>query len=442
MVATTTTRNRKVKSVKPQSFDDRPSDELKPAIAPLAERVRSCLTDTDASWDWWSEDVREVVMQFLNCRKPETAGDRYDVFCAVNRCLPPASRCTYTQSQQELLESKLQHPIQLAKRIGKRFDKADGANTAHFGAINALLDFYRAAWKKFEAWEKKQSKSVAIAADNKQPVVIETPIELITTEVDYTESLESQDDASCDRCIHQQPYECAEGTAFDCKLGHIKGVMTGGVIAESMPSTCNSFKSANVPPEFPLTEGQIVLHTEGTAPVAKTIQKIKRDRFGNWRIGFQHADPKFADRHPVDWLQISANFTSLADYGIALPDENSSKTDTVSESLTQLEQERAIGEMGIKGQSPHAGVQPPTPQLEQERDRLINESELAPEGAWIQKPSPTSTRVFWRASKPIFDGAKVKFIGEENSPEHEAAKAALARRKQYEQILEKTEGSN
>lgn len=55
---------------------------------------------------------------------------------------------------------------------------------------------------------------------------------------------------TCDRCRHQQVYSVLEGKAFNCALNHIHGVMTGGVIAQSMPETCGAFERIGSGPVF------------------------------------------------------------------------------------------------------------------------------------------------------------------------------------------------
>ena len=55
------------------------------------------------------------------------------------------------------------------------------------------------------------------------------------------------DSSTCDTCEHQKRYQVAEGEAFDCNLGHIAGVMSGGVIAQSMPQSCQSYLLSDCP---------------------------------------------------------------------------------------------------------------------------------------------------------------------------------------------------
>lgn len=79
---------------------------------------------------------------------------------------------------------------------------------------------------------------------------------------------------TCDTCQHQQRHQVAEGEAFDCKLDHIKGVMCGGIVAQSMPQSCGSYETA-IEPE-PKPEPQISFE-EGDRVKAQALNGVWRE---------------------------------------------------------------------------------------------------------------------------------------------------------------------
>lgn len=72
---------------------------------------------------------------------------------------------------------------------------------------------------------------------------------------------------------------------------------------------------------------------------------------------------------------------------------------------------------------------PPECPLTEERDRLL-QSELAPQGAWIEtcKVSAGFRQAFWRSRSAMFDGKKRKYIGKADGPEHQRASTSVSNR--------------
>lgn len=77
-----------------------------------------------------------------------------------------------------------------------------------------------------------------------------------------------------------------------------------------------------------------------------------------------------------------------------------------------------------------------TPTWIEYRERLLN-SELSPEGAWIEcgkVPGKDWNQAYWKSNEPIFDGQKRKYIGSVYSDAHLQAIASLRRRDDLEAI--------
>lgn len=161
-------------------------------------------------------------------------------------------------------------------------------------------------------------------------------------------------------------------------------------------------------------------------------------------------------RHAVGQvLEITQGGIPLVRYEVALPSEAETRADYPysfrypidgiyrGDVYLPLEQVRPYdGEqltLNDRAEINHTAIA----RLEAERDRLLSEGEIAPQGAWIEcgevRHRPGWRQAVWRAQSRAFIGkagnaTSHQYIGREGSDKHKRAIASYERRKRLEQI--------